>query len=927
MAMLYLDLTEAFYRIMRPLVVGGEIEDELIIYVGARLGLSEDLLGELHRHLAEPSAVERAQLPQHLQHTLRALHQDTHFHVKGQADRWRTRLGSRPGDCFADVIFSYLWCRILTTLQDQLCALGIAETFPKHHGLVLDAAQHAEQADTCSFLGPTWMDDTCVCMSDTNPIVLEHKITQAAGVLLSLCDSHGLSPNLSPGKTEVLLVFQGRGSKKMRIKYFGPSTENAILVVGETGTRKIRTVGHYTHLGCIIHHRSDNRKEARRRVGIAQQAFSQHRRHLLHNDQLPASKRVELFKTLIMSRFSYGTESWTFEDHKSREHVHNSLLRLFRRLLKAPHDAHLTDDDVLVGTGLNSPTEILRIARLRYLGTLYRCQDLVPWGLLNSDTTWMRLLADDLEWMWNQLRAASALPHPAERLEPWETIWRHHPSYWKRLVRRAGEHALLQRQRRHRVGYFHERFCHLFEQVLPGHFQVPKIDKETVATNEHYRCMQCQQVFASKGGLGAHCFRKHGVAARVRLLFDETSCGACLKEYHTFSKLQAHLRNSGACRRTLWGRKRYTGVGYGTGSLKDRHLCQQHDGILPPLQGFGPFLPACAPMEIPEYDLELAEEIYLALVECEGKNLVEQAVRDAISTRSTSWQSCRASLHYLIEELTTEDIEALDLGDFDVKQLLQYLATPAAWPFLQASPSREWSTETEDQMTAREKACEKGIAYAELRAKIWDVPRPMARERYLIHAFSGRRRMGDFQQFVEAANLRYPATTIFTISVDLMVDPVWGDVSREEVRTFWIHAVRDRFVVGALAGPPCETWSQARGREATGSVETDEQATHPRGPSILRDMEEIWGRAALALREIRQLDVGNLLLLFTLELLINLALEVGLVVWSTQGPRMMLRRRAYGGCQWCNFCWRGQNSSSLRFRRACGVLPAASLQG
>jgi len=538
----------------------------------------------------------------------------------------------------------------------------------------------------------------------------------------------------------------------------------------------------------------------------------------------------------------------------------------------------------LAGTGLNSPTEILRIARLRYLGTLYRCQDLVPWGLLNSDKAWTRLLADDLEWMWHQLKAASALPHPAERLEPWEMIWCHHQSYWKRLVRRAGEHALLQRQRRHRVGYFHERFCHLFEQVLPGHFQVPKFDAEKVETTEHYGCMQCQQVFASKGGLGAHCFRKHGVVARVRLLFDVTSCGACLKEYHTFSKLQAHLRNSGACRRTLWGRKRYTGVGDGTGSLTDRHLCRQHDGILPPLQGFGPLLPACAQEEIPEYDLELAEEIYLALVECEGKNLVEQIVRDVISTRSTSWQSCRASLHYLIEELTAEDIVVLDLGDYDIKQFLQYLATPAAWPFLQASPSRERCLEPDDQMTAKEQACEKGIASAEKRAKIWDVPRPMARERYLIHAFSGRRRMGDFQQFVEAANLRHPATTIFTISVDLMVDPIWGDVSREEVRAFWIRAVRDRFVVGALAGPPCETWSQARGRAAPELVETEEQATHPRGPRVLRDMEEIWGRAALALREIRQLDVGNLLLLFTLELLINLALEGGIGCLEHPGP-------------------------------------------
>ena len=111
---------------------------------------------------------------------------------------------------------------------------------------------------------------------------------------------------------------------------------------------------------------------------------------------------------------------------------------------------------------------------------------------------------------------------------------------------------------------------------------------------------------------------------------------------------------------------------------------------------------------------------------------------------------------------------------------------------------------------------------------------------------------------------------IFTISVDLMVDPHWGDVSKPEVRAFWMNAVRQRQVVGAMAGPPCETWSQARGQALP------EGLWKHRGPRVVRDLDHLWGRIALALKEVRQLDVGNLLLLFTLELLIMLAMTGGI---------------------------------------------------
>ena len=233
-AMLYLDLTEAFYRILRQLVVGGPASDELIMHVGQRLGMSTDLMAELHHLLEEPSALEAAGLPAHMRNAIRALHVDTFFTVRGQGDVCRTQLGSRPGDCFADVIFSYLWSSILRKLQTTLVDMGLVDMIPADSGLCLSQSQTSSSSQR-PFLGPTWMDDTCVCVSDQSPSALEGKIHQATGRLLELCDGHGLTPNLGVGKTEVLLLFQGHGSRKLKIKYFGPSSDKSLLILGERG--------------------------------------------------------------------------------------------------------------------------------------------------------------------------------------------------------------------------------------------------------------------------------------------------------------------------------------------------------------------------------------------------------------------------------------------------------------------------------------------------------------------------------------------------------------------------------------------------------------------------------------------------------------------------------------------------------------------
>ena len=70
----------------------------------------------------------------------------------------QTHLGPRPGDCYADIVFSFLWARLLRFLGHWL--LVIEKAFI----LEISAAEEA-----CPYLGPTWMDDSCTCLSADDP--------------------------------------------------------------------------------------------------------------------------------------------------------------------------------------------------------------------------------------------------------------------------------------------------------------------------------------------------------------------------------------------------------------------------------------------------------------------------------------------------------------------------------------------------------------------------------------------------------------------------------------------------------------------------------------------------------------------------------------------------------------------------------------
>ena len=866
-AMIFLDLTEAFYRVIRPLAVGGCLSDQCIEHMIARLGLQPSDLEELYAHLSRPSALELAGAPAHVQNLLKAIHHDTWFVVDDQEDVVRTELGSRPGDGFADVIFGFLWGKLLRQLEKELVALNILDHFPQEHGLLWhdgnsdSPGQHAGPPQ--AFLGPTWMDDLCVCLSAEDNAALTQRIGVAAGMLIDLCRSHCMEPNLRKGTTEIMPSFCGSGSRAHRRRFFSQSTGATFPVMCETGLHQLTVVSRYTHLGGVIHHRDVTKSEIARRLSIAHGAITQHKKLLYKNPHLTWWKRIELFQTLVLSKLAYGLESWTFSCHRSRRQFHAGVMRLYRRLFDGAHDAHRSDEEVLQATGLPQPAELLRRARLRYLGTLYQAGSSICWGLINQDSSWLALLRTDLEWLWAQLENSTSLGHPGDRFAAWEEVILHYPGYWKKLINRGVRHASQQRKKEHIVANFHRRIFLYLENV--GAVDPALLRQAPSEAMGHFGCMQCKQKFLSRAGEGVHLFKRHGICAAARSLFDGTSCPCCLRNYHSHSRVLAHLRHAHACRRTLVARGTRCTPAAGQGSKTDDQLLAANDGALPFLLAQGPHQPTGALHDFLDFDLETYEACYEAILNSDTVATAKEAICEVVTLRPISWTRCRRTLEQLCGDLTEEHLGDVAIPLNDLKQLLQEIAEPCAWTFLtddKEQPTGKLGDHVQFWEARAQHLVEEGLPLLGNMGP----HRPVGRHRILLHAFSGRRRRGDVEWYLNILAAKHAGCTVHVASLDIIIDPIYGDVGREGTRSTWLHAITQGWVIAFLGGPPCNTWSRARHVQVKG------------GPRVVRHVDEPWGLPSLRLREMEQIIMGNLLLGFALECMTLLAIYAGMGV-------------------------------------------------
>ena len=124
-----LDLREAFYRVIRPLITGGRFNDESFAQVAATLRLRPDTLAVLHRHMQDAS-LPLAGASQWASFSLSEILDCTWFRFRRGPQVAETGVGSRPGDNCADLVFSYLFACVLRDLREELGEKGVLTRLP-----------------------------------------------------------------------------------------------------------------------------------------------------------------------------------------------------------------------------------------------------------------------------------------------------------------------------------------------------------------------------------------------------------------------------------------------------------------------------------------------------------------------------------------------------------------------------------------------------------------------------------------------------------------------------------------------------------------------------------------------------------------------------------------------------------------------------
>ena len=888
-AILFVDIKQAFYRLLREHIVNIELSDAAVQKLFATLNLPPSSFADFAKELEQDAAMETARTsPFVCAHVQEAL-QGTWFKLMGSERISQTKRGSRPGDNMADLLFAFAFRRILGKVLEQLevegCSmevesLGVAHPYPDQLGMY--------PLVRFSTLGPIWADDLAVMVSERSAKDLVNKLKYVGGVLFQHLERAGMQVNFDAGKTEIVLDLRGAGATALRKELFRHRPPVMEFAGPLQTTRFCRLVATYKHLGTIFSHKGRMLPEIRSRVGQAKQAFRKHRKLIFGNDRLPVKTRTQLFVSLVMSVLQFNIAIWPPLSNNEHQAFSCGVQSLYHSLAFAMWGPIVFDwrvEKVADALGLSQADVVLRNARLRYFQHLTLKADEFVWAFVHLDTDWLGLIRADLAWMCGQIPFAVPQTTPDYDWEVWEAMVRH-KSRWKKLVTRACAHADGQRALRSHWHEGHKRILDVLKEINLWKDETRKIDLGVHA------CLRCQKRFKSKAAWSVHAFRAHQRVAATRRLAHGLTCLVCHRVYALHSRLVNHLRYSTACAEELRRRGLTVDAQPSIGSKTEQKA--RFKALAPVLRADGPDLPGLG-QPVPEDLLDqgkeqLCERMLDVIEECAHRpGQVDVMILQM-------WRAFQTSVIHPddIQPLLRQCVNAYR-NDFDMDDVEDY-TTSQRLDELMTAIADNWSLQwlcghiPQDHVA---QATGKGELDAEeeidklVRARLQHsvVLRPIKlRCLILLHLFSGHRRHGDVQDSFEklSGQACFPH---YGLSVDVVISLEWGNLLKDEVRNFFLRAIRESQIVSTIAGPPCETWSKAR----------EEFYRNQKGPRPVRTRASPWGMACLRLRELAQVKIGNLLLF--------VALQFAYVSWCA-GAMMVLEHPAEPSSDYSVSIWR-----------------------
>ena len=832
---LYIDIQNAFYRLLRQHVA--HYEDERGI--GAlfeSLNLPPTSYPEFLESMQEPNAVDAANVPRALRAMIGQFLENTWFVVRDSPTLTLTRQGSRPGDTLADLCFSFALTRILRQCFDQLGDTQDVQLYWSGKPEPFAEKPTVALGPIC----PIWADDLAVIITHTTPAGLIHSAQTIAGRLFERFALAGMTPNFKPAKTEIVIDLRGRAKAAVMRQI---AEQDMVLPIRTAHVHAdLRVVGKYKHLGTWLCTGGKLCYDLRTKFGQAHRTITKYKAPIFANRGLRIEKKVELFRSLVLSPLLFDAAAWHVLNPAEYRHFVNGIQRLCRRLalLHWGHCAmHWTADKIACDLCLEEPEVMLRISRLRYVQHLLRHGQPQLWGVLQQDSDWWHLIFQDCTWLETCLPGFLNGAHPQTDWFGFVRLVQPPGQRWKNAIKRALKlhirYVGLQRHWR----YWHDQIA---RRLLEAHV-LPPVPREVAVTD--FSCLLCRKTFASRAAWSVHAFKIHNRVTPARLCATGVQCSACLKHYGTHIALIHHVTNSQTCLAFLAAHATAEAIEPGWNSraeLRDRPLLQ-----CPALQAEGPRHVASEPVYNP--DREQFDLLHRAWTEAWYGHVDATLIQKCDALKQATFCTFLCCDRIRDAHVDWMQMQLLDENThLDVIAVATLFVTQCTGTWFLG----EQQITTDDRHHTWERCSQYWLETA------FDVPSPTAgRIAYhpviVAHLFSGRRRAGDLQSFLESKPF---FQTGLVLSVDIVFHATAGDLTNPETLQLFCRAIREHRIHAIVSGPPCETWSTARTADDS-------------GPRPLRSAQQPVGLIGLYLKELMQLIVGNNLLGVTFLLFVE----------------------------------------------------------
>ena len=314
-ASLFVDVSGAFASVLRQLLIGGNISDELLAFILKSVNMGPEVMEEFRMHLASGSFLIASGVSDHLNAVVKDAHSDTWFTTQGLEAPAATALGARAGDPLADIFYNYLVVYVHNDIEKQVSEAGIAITLPPLPDDLRFLDPPAVADHPVKLIDNVYADDGNFYVANPDPIVLCDSLRLLMNIIVNTYLSYALNINFGPGKTEAMLALRGRMAQSILTRIllkFGSTIplDHSILDDPALGGRRLRIVRIYKHMGTVSDSCTKMNDESKRRSAAMYEEYRPTRSRVYANKGVQSEARISLAESLLHSRLLFNCGTW-----------------------------------------------------------------------------------------------------------------------------------------------------------------------------------------------------------------------------------------------------------------------------------------------------------------------------------------------------------------------------------------------------------------------------------------------------------------------------------------------------------------------------------------------------------------------------------------------------------------------------------------